>query len=164
MTKYDKSIIYKLCCKDTSITNIYVGSTTNFRHRKYQHKSTCNNINSKDYNINVYEFIRYNGGFENWDMIEIEKYNATDKRDLEKRERFYIETYKSTLNSLIPSQTQDELKVKKLMYNTEYRKINKEKIKEYREINKEKIKEYREKNREKMKEYLKQYYQRNKNS
>ena len=87
MTKYDQSIIYKLRCKDTNITEIYVGSTTNFKHRKYCHKSRCNSVTLKGYNLKVYKFIRDNGGFENWCMIEIEKYNAIDKRDLEKRER-----------------------------------------------------------------------------
>ena len=57
MVKYNESMIYKLCCKDTDITDIYLGSTTNFRCRKNQHKSQCHNINAKGYNYKVYKFI-----------------------------------------------------------------------------------------------------------
>ena len=28
---YSKSVIYKLCCKDPTITDIYIGSTTNMK-------------------------------------------------------------------------------------------------------------------------------------
>ena len=52
MAKYDKvdyskSMIYKLCCKDVNIKEIYVGSTTNLIKRKYQHKADCYNKNRK---------------------------------------------------------------------------------------------------------------------
>jgi hypothetical protein len=43
---YSRTIIYKICCKDPTIEEIYVGHTTNFTKRKYQHKIACNN--SKD--------------------------------------------------------------------------------------------------------------------
>ena len=84
---YSNSIIYKICCKDTSITDIYIGSTTNFTRRKCDHKKCCNNSNLRSYNYNIYKFIRANGNWDNWDMVEIEKVNASDKRDLHKKER-----------------------------------------------------------------------------
>ena len=44
--KYSESSIYKLCCKDPTITGMYyVGSTTNFRQRKRQHKHSCTELN-----------------------------------------------------------------------------------------------------------------------
>ena len=43
---YSKTIIYKIRCEDENITDIYVGSTTNFIKRKNIHKSVCNNENS----------------------------------------------------------------------------------------------------------------------
>ena len=85
MVNYTKSIIYKLCCKNPEIKEIYVGSTTNFIKRKYKHKSACNNVKDKDYNYNIYKYIRENGGFSNWDMIEIEKHSCNDKNELHKR-------------------------------------------------------------------------------
>ena len=108
MVKYENSIIYKLCCKDVSIKEIYIGSTTNFSRRKCEHKSNCTNINSVKYNLNVYNFIRSNGDWDNWDMIEIEKYQATDKRNLETRERYFVETLCASLNTYIPTRSQQE--------------------------------------------------------
>ena len=174
MTKYDQSSIYKICCNDPLINDIYIGSTTNFKHRKYCHKNSCINENDKRYNSNVYQFIRINGGWTNWNMIEVEKYNASDKRELEKRERYWLETLKATLNKRIPTRTKkewsDENKEKLKERNKEYYKTNKEKIKEqkkeYRENNKEEKKEYnkeyQEKNRETIKKQSKEYYINNK--
>ena len=55
--------IYKLVCNDVEIKERYVGSTTNMKVRKNQHKSVCNNPNSEKYNIYLYQFIRENGNF-----------------------------------------------------------------------------------------------------
>ena len=71
MPQYENAVVYKLCCDDPEITDIYVGSTCNFTVRKYQHKTACNNQNAKEYNRNVYKFIRENGGWNNWSMIFI---------------------------------------------------------------------------------------------
>lgn len=128
---YSNTIIYKLCCKDINITEIYVGHTTDMRKRKYQHKTACNNEISKKYNYNVYQFIRDNGGFENWDMIEIERFEAIDGNDARKKERYWIEELKATLNMIIPSRTHKE-----------WEEENKDNIKELRKINYEYNKDY----------------------
>jgi predicted GIY-YIG superfamily endonuclease len=65
MTDYLKTIIYVLKCLEEAITDEYVGSTTNYRARKHAHKSSCNNENSKDHNMKIYQFIRANGGWKN---------------------------------------------------------------------------------------------------
>ena len=41
--KFSNSCIYKISCKDTTITECYVGSTCDFKRRKIDHKSYCNN-------------------------------------------------------------------------------------------------------------------------
>jgi hypothetical protein len=170
MVNYENGIIYKLCCKNLEVKHIYIGSTTNFTKRKCKHKSSCNNINSKIYNYYVYGFIRENGGFENWDMIEIEKYKAKDKRDLEKRERYFYEQMGAKLNSMKPFVTVEERKEERKNFHQKYYENNKEKIKEYHqkynEKNKEKMnennKKHYEKNKEKIKEKHKNYYENNK--
>ena len=146
MPDYTKAIIYRLVCKDLSITDCYVGSTTNFKHRKICHKSSCTNLNDKKYNFKIYEFIRDNGGWNNWDLIMVEEFPCDNKLQLHKREREVIETLKATLNSEIPLRTTKE-----------YYEDNKEKIKQYRQDNKEKIKQYKLDNKETIKEYTKQY-------
>ena len=47
MPNYSNSIIYKLCCKDINIKEIYVGSTTNFRSSKRENKKDCKDKNRK---------------------------------------------------------------------------------------------------------------------
>lgn len=111
MVNYAKSVIYKLCCKDPSITDVYVGSTINKNRRKQQHKSCCNNENienNKSYNYYVYEFIRSHGGFFNWDMVVIEDFPCNSKQQLETRERYWLDELKATLNKQIPTRTRQE--------------------------------------------------------
>jgi hypothetical protein len=89
---FSKIIIYKIVCNDLNITDVYVGHTTNFINRKAKHKSDCNNPNSKSYNYKIYNLIRQNGGFENWSMIEIEKFqDCNDINEASAKERYYYE-------------------------------------------------------------------------
>jgi hypothetical protein len=147
---YSNTIIYKLCCKDLSITEAYVGHTTDMRKRKSNHKSRCNNIKDKKYNLNVYKFIRDNGGWDNWDMIEIERFEAIDGNDAKKRERYYIEELKATLNSEIPIRTQKEREEYYINYSKKYHIIHKEeqaeKALKYYHSNRDIINEKRNKN------------------
>lgn len=103
MPDYNNSIIYKLCCSDVSIDDIYVGSTTNFIRRKHLHKQSCTNEKNINYNIPVYKFIRENGGWENWQMVQICAIQCENKRQLETEERKYIENLGATLNIKIPT-------------------------------------------------------------
>jgi len=148
MPLYENSVIYKLVHKnDQDNENIYVGSTTNFRGRKLQHKKSSSNPNEEKFNYHQYLYIRENGGWDEWEMIAIETYPCKSKRELEIRERFYIETLKSKLNKNIPTRTQKE-----------YIQDNKEKISERRKKYRqsihteilEKKKIYRENNHEKI--------------
>ena len=83
MPNYNKSMIYKLCCNDPSIKDVYVGSTTNFTRRKHQHKNSCNNEKDRYHNRYVYRFIRDNGGFENWSMILVEDVCCENNKQLQ---------------------------------------------------------------------------------
>ena len=160
---YSKGLIYKICCLDTSIKEVYIGSTTNFDQRKKQHKANCNSSKSKKYNLNVYKFIRENGGWNNFDMVLIEYYPCETKLELEREERKILEQQDLTLNSCVPTRSKREWSEnnseKMIEYMKKYRETNKEKIKEqrkeYYETNKEKKKEYYENNKEKKKEYYK---------
>lgn len=133
---YSKCVIYKLCCKDPTISDIYVGHTTNKNERKRNHRNVCNNENSKNYNLYIYQFIRNNGGFDNWSFIVIEEYPCNNVNEASLRERYFLETLGATLNKKIPSRTFKE-------YSNEYREQN-------REIINEKKKEYRERNKGKI--------------
>lgn len=142
---YSKSLIYMLKKKDDyDNENIYIGSTTDYTRRKNTHKCSCCNPNDKGYNYKKYQYIRDNGGWDEWVMIKIEDYPCNNKLELEKREDEIMCDIKSKLNE---------------------RRANRSR-KDYYEANKEKIieqtKEYREVNKEKRKEYDKEYYEVNK--
>ena len=95
---YSQTTIYKIFCKDEQITDIYVGHTTNFAKRKYQHKSACNRGDK----LKLYETIRKNGGWDNWNIYEIAKYNCNDNTEARIKEQYHYELLKSTLNSVSP--------------------------------------------------------------
>ena len=158
---YSKTIIYKLVCKDLDVKDLYVGHTTNWKQRKRKHKSNCNNTLFEGYNSKIYKMIREYKGWNNWEMIEIEKYPCNDEREARARERFQYEQLYASMNTVRPLRTEDEKKEYTKEYNKKYREENKEvlsqKKKEYHQKNKEvlsqKQKEYREKNIERIKEY-----------
>jgi hypothetical protein len=155
---YSKTIIYKIVCKDINIKDCYVGSTTDFIRRRSEHKKNVVN-NTQSSHLYVYEFIKQNNGWDNWEMIEVEKYNAVDKNDSLKRERYWLEELKATLNKQIPARTlkewREDNKEKAKEYSKEYRENNKEYYKEY-------AKEYRENNKDQLIEQKKEYYEDNK--
>lgn len=134
--------IYKIYCKDENIKECYIGSTKNLDDRIKEHQRKCNNPKC---NIKVYKFIRENGGFNNWNFVEIEK---TDKENRFIRERFWIDS-NSNLNEHIPTRTLKEYKYVKKDYisnrSKNYYENNKNKLLnsayEYRKINQNKIKE-----------------------
>ena len=105
---YTNTLFYKLCCKDISITDVYVGHTTEFRKRKNTHKNNCHNEKIRAYNYHVYQFIREHGGWDNWDMILIERSGCQDALEARKMERQYIEQYNATLNKTIPNRSEKE--------------------------------------------------------
>jgi hypothetical protein len=152
---YSKTLIYKLVHKDDlENSNIYVGSTTDFRKRKWSHKSKCNNPNSKRHHLKVYENIRENDGWDEWVMLEIEKFPCQDKREADARERYWCEFYKSELNMQVPGRKTEEMKElskkyyqehqeKKLEYQNQYYLDHKEEKKKYQN-------QYGEKNFEKI--------------
>lgn len=135
MPNYANSSVYKLLKQDDyDNKNIYIGSTTNFKVRKNNHKTCCNNDNAKSYNLKVYQFIRDNGGWTEWTMIQLEAFPCETKKELQNRERYWIEQLKPVLNIEIPTKTLTE-------YNKEYRDNNKEKLVENYNIYYDKNKE-----------------------
>ena len=141
---YRDLYFYKIFCKDLNVTECYVGHTTNFTKRKNGHKTRCANPRDKAYDLPVYQYIRDNGGWENWDMILIEQCACEGSLDARKKERVYLEQLKASLNAQIPSRSCKE-----------YSQDNKDRISEHK-------KKYYEDNREKIIQRAKEYYSKNK--
>ena len=124
---YSKTVMYKIVCNDLNITDCYVGHTTDFIKRKYAHKNICTNPNQVKHHLNVYKFIRDNGGWNNWAMVELEKWGCTDGNEARARERYWYEQFNTTLNTNIPIVSNDEIKQRKKNYSA----INRNSILEY---------------------------------
>jgi hypothetical protein len=99
---YSNTIIYKITCKDTNISDLYVGHTTNFVQRKHSHKQSSINEKNYNYKCKLYEVIRNNGGWENWKMEIINFFNCKNQYEARKKEQEYFLSLKATLNSVEP--------------------------------------------------------------
>ena len=150
MTDYTKCCVYKLCCKDPSVDDFYIGSTTNVIKRRSDHKSTCNNPSANEYNQYKYQFVRDHGGWENWCLVVLEEFSCSSKMEQTKIERSYIEKLKPALNACVPANYQSGDMFDKKEYDKEYYQANKDTLKEYK-------KEYYQANKDTLKEKAKEY-------
>ena len=153
---YNNTHLYKIISKYLNITECYVGHTTDFTRRTSEHKVVCNNSNSKKYNRRVYQFIRDNGGWDNFQMVLIETCQCNNSLEARREERTHVEELQATLNSNMPSRTlnewfednKDKLKSQRVEYYNTNRSILLMKKSEYYKENKEllaiKNKDYRE--------------------
>ena len=138
-------INYNNCCmykiehiEDDSL--LCVGFTTNFNKRKGDHKSRINNVNGNKYNYKLYQMRRENGGWKNFNMIEIEKYPCSDRREAEKRETEIMKELKASMN-MVRSYVGISKKEADKIYRDTHNDRKKELSKIYREAHKEEIKE-----------------------
>ena len=150
MTDYSKSVIYMIKKKDDDDNeNVYVGSTNDIKQRKRAHKKICNNPNLKGYNMKVYQYIRENGGWDNFVMDVILAYPCNSKKELVKREDEIMCEIKSNLNNIRAKRSIKEWRI-------DNRDKIKERDKKWYEDNKDKVleknKKYRELNKEKRSE------------
>jgi len=102
-------VIYKIICNDENIKDCYVGSTSNFKVRKWDHKTTCNSNTNKMSNYKIYQTIRENGGWENWTMIPIAEHKeitVIQARIKEEEQRVLLN---ASMNSRAAFRTAEEL-------------------------------------------------------
>jgi predicted GIY-YIG superfamily endonuclease len=140
--------MYRIVCNDLDVKDLYVGSTKNFKVRKNKHKS--DSTNEKTAHQKKYQIIARNGGWNNWSMVKIEDFECETKLDANTRERYWLEHYNATMNTVIPSRSDAE-------YYRQYRQDNKDTIKEYKS-------QYCQDNRDERFKYSRQYYQDNKDT
>ena len=57
---------------------------------------------SNSYKQSKYKIIKENGGWDNWDMIEIAKYNCKDHTEARLKEQQHFQELNSSLNSKPP--------------------------------------------------------------
>lgn len=99
-SRYQRGCIYKLQCLDPSVKNIYVGSTTNLPRRVQYHRLSV--TDNDKYDSRLYNFIRRNGGMDNWCGVLLEEFPCWSKAQLERRENHWFNAIKPELNTNIP--------------------------------------------------------------
>ena len=129
---YSNTVVYLLRSNDPLIEEKYIGYSKDFPARKREHKSTCNNVKSDEYNKYAYIFIRENGGYDNWDFEILQRANLKDRKEAKALERVWIEKLKPSLNKnktgLTPEESAEYHKVymrireREKMKDPEYRK------------------------------------------
>ena len=149
MSDYSKAVIYSLSCKDKNVLEFYIGSTHDEKEREINHKD-CNNKNREKYNYKVYQFIRANGGWENWIFKVIQEFPCENKIQLRIREQYHYDLLHPELNMVRPYISEEERKEQMAKYNED----NKEEIKEY-------FAKYYQDNIEEIKEKKAKYYEDN---
>jgi hypothetical protein len=159
-----KTTIYKIVCKNTEIMDCYVGRSRDCSGRLRIHKEATVNEKNPGYNYKLYKTIRENGGFENWDFIEVEtfEHESTDKTTPSQREAYYYNVFKATLNNNVPGRSHNESKKAWLEKNPEYmKKYMQTYIETHKEELSEKAKKYYEENKETLKAKSKKWVEEN---
>ena len=91
---YGKNCIYSIKCKSPDKNFVYIGSTTNFTKRKYDHrKNALSNLDEP-----LYKCINDNGGWNNWEIAILEKIECTSKAETVQKENEFIEKLKNYKN------------------------------------------------------------------
>lgn len=92
---YSNTIIYQFSCKDVNVSEIYIGHTTNYSKRKYHHKMLYNKGKTSD----LYDLIRNNGGWNNWNMSIVAKYNCCNAKEAKMREKEHYNLLMPPINN-----------------------------------------------------------------
>ncbi len=99
MPDYERTLIYKVACKDPNFKDFFIGATCNFAGQKWKHHNISKDHAEKRYNWPPYDCIRKTGGWHNWEMVLIEVFPCEDKLEKEARLRYWKEELKPTLNT-----------------------------------------------------------------
>ena len=166
----DNYVMYKIYPKNTNLNYCYIGHTNDFSHRKRHHRLPCINTNNSKAHIKLYQVIRENGGWDEWEMIELEKFNGKTKLEARIREQELMNQHNANLNMLNAYITEEERAATKKAITEKFRIENKTKIREqekkYKEDHKdvisEQMKKYRKENKDKIYEKTKEYRENNK--
>jgi len=98
---YSKTIIYKIQHKEKPEL-FYIGHTTNFESRKYQHKTAADLTKANSSSAKFYNEIRSNGGWDKFDMAPLKQLNCTNRIGALIEEQRTIDEMKPTMNQASP--------------------------------------------------------------
>ena len=106
-TKYSKGVIYKIV--STKTNSVYIGSSINVERRVSQHRTLqADAIRGRQHkNVRSLEITC----LDDWQLVVIEKYPCRTKKELETRERYWIENTPNCINHHIPTRTRSEYRI-----------------------------------------------------
>ena len=107
-------IIYKVSCKDPQIRHCYIDTTKNIYKTRYLYKQKLV-TNKMDF---LTDFIRTNGGWDNWEIIQLEKYDCITQAELDEKVKQWRILYNCTkMPQNAPNCTKNAPKCTKLHQN-----------------------------------------------
>ena len=163
---YNNTVIYMIYKPDSDL-NTYVGHTTNFKKRVTNHRTRYNGKDFPYCNLQLYDYMRENGQFDEWTFEIITEYPCNSKREAEKKEQHFIDLFKSELNSMKAYTSSEDANIRSKKYRKVYYDNHTEEIlsknKKYRDVHKDEIaitkKNYYENNKEEILSKHKKYYE-----
>ena len=142
------SVIYQYQCKDSSITDTYIGSCNDYSNRKAVHKY-CSSSNKA---TPFQKFVLEHGGWENWDCLILAKCEeGIDYHERLRLEESYIRQLKPTLNCKSAKISEKERKHRDKINNKKNYEENKE---HYQNLKKQWYAKNREQNLDKAKKVI----------
>ena len=102
-TEYSIYVIRRL---DKADRDAYIGCTNNMRARKAVHKHKAKRANEGD--VRLYDAIRAGGGWQFYEMVLLDRFDAESPLAARQRERMFFDLYKPSLNSQRPHVSREE--------------------------------------------------------
>ena len=124
---YNNACVYSLVYNNIIY---YIGSTTNFKQRKWSHKAL-----SMKSPYEIYKFIRDNEGWSKWDMELIEDCVCDNDFQLRTREQHWYMIHRANLlNDKAPARSKQQYVLDTAINRQQYKRDNKEHINENNKI------------------------------
>ena len=95
--------IYMIFSKDANIKEKYIGCTQDLDKRIQAHKHCCENVNRRQSRYKLYQFMRDNGGFVNWNIVRLESFLYINNTEKHLKEAEYYKQFNPELNSNVPN-------------------------------------------------------------
>ena len=99
LTDYSNTVIYKISCRDPTVSGVYVGHTVDFIKRKYAHQKSSED--NKCTNL-LYRTIRMHGGWDNWEMKMVGFFHCNNLTEAREKEQEFFISLNASLNSVEP--------------------------------------------------------------
>lgn len=108
MKDYSNAVIYQIKPRDATKKDLYLGSATDYGARESRHRYVSLHPTNASPTLYANRFIHANGGWDAWSMSVLESYPCRSRKELERREGYWIKILQPNLNKRIPGRTSRE--------------------------------------------------------